>query len=160
MPNKKPKIHKFMEYYSKPLTRDRILYLNTLNTVEQEKVELYRDFILSLTHLIGDTFLGDDVVLTEEDCKGHFNWCWQKNIDVFKAEFLHFDLMGEHYYYFYKYFYDVFYGNKEKGENIIQKIITFWENIMSIERLKTHNEYDLFINLYKIQTKHFINNFP
>lgn len=159
MANKNQQLNKLVEYYSKPLSKDRIVYLNTLNAVEPEKVELYRDFILSLTILIGDTYLGEDAISEEEQYKSHFNWCWKKTIESFEKECLYFDQMGEHYYYFYKYFYDMFYSREDKPKNCISRFINFWEELMAIDRLKTHADYDLFINLYKIQTKHFKNNF-
>jgi hypothetical protein len=155
----KSQFNNIVEYYSKPLSKDKVTYLNTLHAVEHEKVELYKDFIISLTYLIGDTYLGDDVMIGEEAYKNHFNWCWRKNIDNFRLENLIFEDLGEHYYYFFKYFSDVFYTRMEKTKDLIPKIINFWDDIMSLDKVKTNSEYDLFINLYKIQTKHFKNNF-
>ena len=54
--------NKIIDYISSPLSHDRINYLNMLNEVTIEKVELFRDFIISLFYLVNDTYLGDDVI--------------------------------------------------------------------------------------------------
>lgn len=148
-------LNEFTEYHSKPLSKDRLQYLNNLNAVEYEHVELYRDFIVSLAYLIGDTYLGDNIHLDEVDRVGHFDWCWKKNLSNFELENLKFLDSGEHYYYFIKYFTDYYYLVSDKQSSLINRIILFWENIMTVDRLKTNSEYDLFINLYKIQKKNF-----
>lgn len=149
-------MNEFTEYQSKPLSKDRIQYLNGLNGVEFEYVELYKDFIISLTYIIGDTYLGDNVHLDESDRTGHFDWCWKKNVKNFQLENLKFLDAGDHYYYFLKYFTDYFYLISDKQPSLINRTIHLWENIMSIDRVKTSSEYDLFINLYKIQKKSLI----
>ena len=76
--NREP-IGRFIEYFSKPLSTEQLTYLNNINNVIPERVELYCDFIISLGYLIHDTYLGDDVIIDDNDRKSHFTWCWNKN---------------------------------------------------------------------------------
>lgn len=152
----KESIGRFVEYFSKPMNDDQIMYLNKINKVVFERVELYSDFVVSLCYLIHDTYLGDDVIITHDNQKNHFNWCWNKNIDNFKKENAFITHMGEHYYYYFNYFYDIFYVNVDKKESLFNKMIEFWYNTFSLIKNKTKSEYDLFIEIYKIMDKYFI----
>ena len=152
----KESIGRFIEYFSKPLNNEQLLYLNSINKVIYERVEVYNDFFVSLCYIIYDTYLGDDVITTEEDQKAHFNWCWNKNLDNFNKENIIFAVMGEHYYYCYNYFNDIFYGNSDKSKLLFNKIIEFWVNNFSMGKNKTKSEYDMFIEIYKIMNKYFM----
>jgi len=72
----KGKINRFLEYFSKQLSFEQVTYLNTINNITQEKVELFRDFSISLTYIIENSYLGDDVIEYQDDQINHFNWCW------------------------------------------------------------------------------------
>jgi predicted RNase H-like HicB family nuclease len=85
-----------IDYFSKPMTSDQINYLNKLHEVTVEKCEVYRDFIISLNYCIYDTYLGDDVINSEDILLTHYNWCWSKTIDNFGEENLFFVEKGEH----------------------------------------------------------------
>lgn len=149
---------KFVEYFSKPLNSDHITYLNNINNVYVERVELYSDFIVSLSHLVNDTYLGDDVMVRAEDIKSHFDWCWSQNIKNFSQEKLNFKKAGEHYYYFLNYFTEVYYSNPEKNQLFFEeRILKFWIEIFSLSLLKTKSEYDVFIDVYKMLNKYFGN---
>lgn len=152
----KEPIGKFIEYFSKPMSGEQLVYLNSINNVVTERVELYNDFIVSLCYLIYDTYLGDDVYGTFDDVKSHFNWCWDQNIKNFNKENLNFAPNGEHYYYFLNYFTEIFYSNQDKTKLLFAKIVDFWVNIFSLNRHKTKSEYDIFIEVYKTINKYFI----
>jgi hypothetical protein len=149
-------INKFIEYFSKPMSGEQLIYLNSINNVGTERVELFNDFIVSLCYLIHDTYLGDDVYSDIDDIKSHFDWCWNKNIDNFKKENLHFMSNGEHYYYFLNYFTEIYYRNQDKNKLLFNKVIDFWVNIFSLLKNKTKSEYDIFIEVYKTLNKYFI----
>ena len=70
----------FIKYITTPLTIEEMNLLYKANNVKYDKCELYYDFILSLNKLVVDTFLGDDVINSEESIKSHFGWCIKKNI--------------------------------------------------------------------------------
>jgi len=152
-------IHKFLEYFSKPLSFEQVQYLNTINNIMPEKVELFKEFSISLTYIINDTYLGDDVVEFQEDQINHFNWCWDKNIKNFKDENIFLQQKGEHYYYYLAYFMDIYYGNSNKSKGLFTKIVLFWDDVLSVDLLKTKSEYDLFCEIYKIMDKYFLNNY-
>jgi hypothetical protein len=152
----KESIGRFVEYFSKPMNNEQILYLNNINKVITERVELYCDFITSLCYLVHDTYLGDDVIVTYDDQKAHFNWCWNKNIDNFKKEDILISNMGEHYYYYFNYFNEIFYKNGDKNKLLFNKIVEFWYNTFSLVKNKTKSEYDLFVEIYKIMNKYFM----
>lgn len=151
-------MNRFLDYVSRPLTYDQLSYLHTLNGVTIEKVEVFKDFTTSLTYLIYDTYLGDDTIKNETDRLTHFNWCWKKNIENFLAEGLRFKESGEHYYYHLNYFMDIFYLSEWKDDVLFNKILFYWNEIITMNKAMTKSEYDIFIELYKIQNKHFLNN--
>jgi hypothetical protein len=153
----KESIGRLVEYVSKPLSGEHLAYLNTLNNVNVERVELFCDFSTSLSHLIVEYYLGDDVMLTENDKRSLFEWCWKKNIGNFGVEKLNFNLIGEHYYYYFNYFTDVFFENPEKNDLLFSKILSFWCAIFSLNKIKTRSEYDFFIEIYTILNKNFSN---
>jgi len=152
----KEPIGRFVEYFSKPMNNEQIIYLNNINKVMPERAELYCDFIISLSYLVYDTYLGDDVIITYDDQKGHFNWCWNKNIENFKKENISIPSSGEHYYYYFNYFNEIFYKNGDKSKPLFNKILEFWYNTFSLVKNKTKSEYDLFVEIYKIMNKYFM----
>lgn len=152
----KESIGRFVEYFSKPMNNEQVIYLNNINKVITERVELYGDFIVSLSYLIYDTYLGDDVIITIEDRKSHFNWCWNKNLDNFNKENIYFTKNGEHYYYCFNYFNDIFYNNGDKSKPLFNKIVDFWANTFSLSKNKTKSEYDFFVEVYKTMNKYFM----
>jgi hypothetical protein len=151
----RPQIKEFIEYFSKSLTEEQLVYLNKLNNVKTERVELYRDFIQSMCYLINDTYLGDDTISTDEHIVIHFNWCWLTNINNFKRENIDFKINGTHQNYFLTYFIEIFYKNKIKNTKLLDRMVDFWSEIFSIDKLKTKSEYDLFIEVYSTQDKYF-----
>jgi hypothetical protein len=56
------------------------------NNIIREKSELYYDFISSLINLIDETYLGSDIISTQEDMINHFMWCFQKVASNFEKE--------------------------------------------------------------------------
>ena len=156
MANREP-IGRFIDYFSKQLSSEQLEYLNHINQVIPEKVELYCDFAISLCYLINDTYLGDDTINDEEHIQLHFNWCWNTNIENFEKEGIKFKKNGEHYYYFLNYFTEIFYQNPDKSKILFNKIVEFWDNVLSVTKSKTKSEYDIFIEIYKVQGKYLVN---
>lgn len=151
-------IGNFVEYFSKPLNSDQIVYLNNINNVSFEKSELFCDFIISLFHIVNDTYLGEDVISTKEEITSHFNWCWDKNIKNFSEEKIIFKKTGEHYYYFLNFFTEIFYNSEDKTISFFnEKIIKFWKDIFSMSLTMTKSEYDIFIDVYKMFNKYLSN---
>lgn len=147
-----------MDYFSKPLSIEQITYLNTINNISSERVDLFRDFTLSLMHLINDTYLGDDTITTKEDQINHFNWCWDQNIKNFAKENIHLQSKGEHYYYYLTYFTDFYYTDDKKNDESFNKLLIFWNETISMELPKTKSDYDLFAEIFNVMNKYFLNN--
>ena len=77
--------------------------------IHREKIELFYDFLSSLYGLIDNTFLGIDVLYDEYDQLSHFTWCWEKTIDNFSKEKIHFKSKGTHYEYMWNFFFEAYY---------------------------------------------------
>lgn len=116
-----------------------------------ERVDLFRDFIISLTKLISNTYLGDDITSPEKQLS-HFKWCWNKNLKNFAAENIKFQSKGDHYRYFMKYFVEMFY---EKEDKDVQTglIIQFWTQIMGYLPPRRHIDLGIFIGYYNLMNK-------
>lgn len=149
-------LNNFIEYFSKKLSLNDLNKLNTQNKINTDRVDLYHDFIISLVYIIDETYLGDDFIKSEDDVKSHFKWCWLKNIDNFKKENILFCESGSHYHYYFDYFYRIYYKS-DKHNNLIDDIIEFWDSIFGLNKVKTMSQYDIFIEIYEICNKYFIN---
>lgn len=147
-----------VDYYSKPLTSDQISYLNKLHEVTLEKCEVFRDYVITLNFCICDTYLGDDVINSDENLLIHFNWCWERIIDNFGQENLFFVEKGEHYYYFLNYFTDTFYSLDDKTKVDLNDADDYWTNIFRIDGNKTKSQYNVFIEVYRLLNEYFLNN--
>ena len=73
-------------------------------------VMLYYDFILTLNKLIVETFLGDDVINSEEDIKNHFDWCIERVFNNFKKENIIFNNTEYIKEYFFNFYLELFYN--------------------------------------------------
>lgn len=145
----------FFNYITKPIKpEDAELWLSA-NNIIIEKVELFGDFCLTLNILILDTYLGDDetrgetnIKLTEEEDIQHFNWCWNKTIEIFDLENIIFNQKGEHYDYFLSFFTEMFYNQPEV--NLKTAIPNFFEDLFNLEKSFTKSDLDMLTNIYKL----------
>lgn len=144
------------EYFSRPMTGDQVTYLNNLNGIVFEKIEIFKEFLIALTDTIYTTYMGDDVTDTKKDKENHYSWAFNKTIDDFEKRDLYFMRDGEHYYYYFRYFNDIFYFEDNKSTELIGTIIDFWETILSFRISKTKSEYDIFLEIYKNLNKYFV----
>jgi len=142
----------FIEYISKPMKKEELFLLYKINGIVNERAELYLDFLSGLFDLITTTYLGDDIYDTE-DINKHFNWCWNKNIENFKKEKIYFLNNNELYDYFFVFYQESFYKEKDKTQPNINKLLNFWENIFKINEYKSMSEFESFLDLYKIFNK-------
>ena len=154
MRRKKFTTNQFVKYVTEQVTMEEMdLWLRAHN-VSVEKSGLFFDFICSLYLLIQDTFLGEDTIITIEDKKGHFIWCWEKNIDNFCDENIHFKTKGEHYDYFWNFFSESFYKDSDKES--IEKMDIYLNRLFKLFINKTKNELDVLADIYKILDKSLI----
>jgi len=143
----------FFLYVSKPVEADEFNFWVDSNNICFLKLELYRDFVISLTNLVYDTYLGDEntnetnIRLTTDDNMSHFNWCWKKNLENFRKESIHFEPDGEHYEFLKSFISETFYAQKNK--EVKMSITKFFDEVFNIETSFTKSDLDLLTTLYK-----------
>ena len=72
-----------------------------------------------LNRKVVNTFLGDDVINSEEDVKNHFKWCFNDVVEKFSQEGIYFldtKILKE---YFYNFYIEIFYNSSNK--KMVQK---------------------------------------
>ena len=62
-----------------------ILLLLKINGFTVERANLLLDFVQSITQKIVRTYLGD-TLMTTEDKRKHFDWCWKSVLKDFSKE--------------------------------------------------------------------------
>jgi hypothetical protein len=152
--NKILKTIDFIEYISKPMDKKDIQLIFKINQVVIERAELLLDFIESLFNKIISTYMGDEL-MSEQDQKKHFNWCWESVVSDFKKEFIYFDVKGMFYDYFSYFILESFYKEKDKTDKNIKQTLFFIINSFNYKKITTKSEIDNFIDLYKIFNKSF-----
>lgn len=144
----------FINWVSKPLNSEDITLWFNVNNIIVEKLDLFFDFTISLANLIQETYLGNfgeknemTIVLNDEEINNHFDWCWNKIVQNFKKEKIDFNLTGEHKEYFYNFFTEAFYN--QKNEIVRNSINKFYENIFNVNGQYTKSDLDMLTELYK-----------
>ena len=133
------------------MKKDDILLMYRINNVIPERSALYLDFSHSLFDLVVTTYMGDEL-MDAKRVKEHFDWCWKKTIEAFQKERIYFE-STELYNYFFTLFLESFYGESDKSEKNVNKILEFWQDIFRYSTSKTLSEIEAFIDLYKIFDK-------
>jgi len=143
----------FFSYISKPVEDDEFQFWVDSNNICFLKLELYRDFIMSLVNLVASTYLGDDtdfetlIRLSDEQNTEHFNWCWKKTLENFRKENIHFEPDGEHYEFLKSFLDETFYNQKIK--EIKESVVKFFEEVFNTETMFTKSDLDLVTTIYK-----------
>jgi hypothetical protein len=118
------------------------------HNIIREKSELYYDFLSSLLNIIDETYLGVDIIKSDEDMVSHFNWCFKKVISNFEQERIYFNTNDEHYDYLWIFFYKAYYTCT--AENKTEILSEYFKVIFNFNRIKTPSELESFTDLYKI----------
>jgi hypothetical protein len=144
----------FFNYITKPITPEDVDIWFRINNIIPEKMDLYYDFTFSLYYLIIETYFGHDdktsetkIVMSDDDKKKHFEWCWAKTIDNFNKESIAFNDKGEHYDYFLEFFMEIFYNQKD--DKIRLSIRSFFDDIFDRKKPFTKSDLDMVSNIYK-----------
>jgi hypothetical protein len=148
----------FFNYTTKPIKPEEVDILFRANNVIREKMELYSDFTLTLNILVVNTYLGESdtpketkINLTDEDNQKHFEWCWNKAINIFQEEGVKFNREGEHFDYFKSFFDDVFYSQTDKVSH--ESIEKFFTDLFEMSKTNTKLDLDTLILIYKLMDK-------
>jgi len=146
----------FFNWMTKPLPKDEVITWFNIHNMTYEKIELYGDISKSLTKVIMDTYLGDSVsetkiLLSQDDNKSHFDWCWKKIVEDFKREKIFIKKNGEHKEYFEHFFIDTFYN--QSIESVRKSIPKFLTEIFDTDITYSKSDLDLLTELYKLMEK-------
>lgn len=139
----------FMSYMVDPLTYEQMNLLYKANDVKYEKCKLYYDIIKSLNKLIYDTYLGEDFINDTHKAQ-HYNWCFKTVIDNLKKEKIILNNTNELRDYFFFFYDELFYKDKDKN---LEKIDNLPELSFNYSRLKSRSDMDIMIELYKLFEK-------
>ena len=151
----------FFNYITQPMKPEDVDIWFRINNIIPEKMDLYYDFTFSLYYLIVETYLGDDnngtetkIVMTDDDKKNHFQWCWKKTIENFNKESIIFNEKGEHLDYFLDFFMEIFYDQKE--DKIKNSIGTFFSDVFDRKKPFTKSDLDMISSIYKSLDKNIL----
>ena len=136
----------FYNYITEPVTTEDMRLWVRHKNIDVDRAELFYDFIDSVHTLVHETFLGDDVITNEEDKQKHFNWCWNKTITNFKEENIIFNAEGDHYNYFWNFFHQSYYTDKDKRD--VDNINNYFLILSKLHILKTKSELDMLSDIY------------
>jgi len=142
MDNKKEEHITFETY------KDQIDVWYKAHNIIREKSEIYYDFLSTLLNLIDETYLGSDVIKTEDDMINHFNWCFNKITSNFEQERIYFNTKSTHYEYLWFFFYKGYYMCST--ENKHQILSDYFKVLFNFNKVKTPIELESFTDLYKI----------
>jgi hypothetical protein len=118
------------------------------HNIIREKSELYYDFLSSLLDLIDETYLGSDVLISDDDIINHFNWCFAKIKNNFEQERIHFIVRGSYYEYLWALLYAGYYkSNNEQKYKILSE---YFKELFIFNKVKNPIELESFIEIYKI----------
>lgn len=149
----------FHNWLSVPLpTEDVDTWFRAHNMIP-ERIDLYGEIFKSLSLVVIDTYLGDEVtetkvVLDQQDVINHFEWCWKKLIKDYEKENIIIDSDGDHKYYFLSFFLDSFYSQKEK--NIRDAIPEFIDELFNLDKPFAKSDLDILTEIYKLLNKNVI----
>lgn len=136
------------EHITFEIYKEQIDTLYRSHNIIRKKAELYYDFILSLLNIIDETYLGSDVITSAEDMVNHFSWCFNKVVSNFEKEKIYFNTKDTHYDYLWVFFYKAYYTCNT--ENKTQILAEYFRVLFSYNIIKTPQELESFIDLYKI----------
>jgi hypothetical protein len=129
--------------------REQINMWYSANNVIREKAELYYDFISSLITLIDKTYLGSDVISTQEDMTNHFMWCFNKILSDFEHERIKFTSVSTTAYdYLWYFLYKGYYSSN--AENKLEVLLEYFNYLFDLNIVKTPPELETFMDFYKI----------
>ncbi len=138
----------YLEFISSESYKHQIDIWYRAYNISREKTELFYDFLMSLYDLIENTYLGTDVLSSEEDQRNHFTWCWNKTIDNFNKEKIFFKERGQSYDYFWNFFLEAHYFTKL--DDNITKIPEYFRKLFDFKHKKSRSELDMLTEIYKL----------
>ena len=147
---------RFFDWLAKPMDREDIVSWYLANNITLELTELFRDFCISFLELLEETYLGGDdndssetkIGMSNEQKKEHFIWCWNKTVENFKKEEIHFIFNEKDSSFFETFFFDIFYS--QNMSNYKTSINEFFSQIFDYKYQKTKSDIEIFTDIYKL----------
>lgn len=122
--------------------------------VVKDRVEIFKDFSISLLNYIFQYYIDKESLSDDVDIRNHFLWCYKKVCDEFLLEEIDFTDNNELIEYFYSYYYNQFYKpNIENSEANLEFFDKFWREIFEIHKQKNKNIFNIMVEAYKIFDK-------
>jgi hypothetical protein len=148
----------FFNWMTKPMPQEEVIIWFNIHNMNYEKIELCGDIFKSFNYIITDTYLGNNtetfetkIILSQQDNEDHFQWCWNKMVEDFGKEDIKIKHGGDHKEYFFNFYNDTFYNQKEKS--VIGSIPSFLLEVFDIEKPFTKSDLDILTELYKLIEK-------
>ncbi len=143
----------FFNWIVKPIPKDEVTIWFNIHNMSYEKIELYGDIFMTLHYLIVDTYMDNDsietkIIITNKDNENHFNWCWNKMIEMFESENIQIIKSGKHKDYFKSFYMDTFYNVQNKVHK--DSIHTFLTNTFNVNQTFTKSDLDILTEIYKL----------
>ena len=135
------------EHLTSETYKEQIEVWYKTHNIIREKAELYYDFLFSLLDIVDETYLGSDVIKSDEDMINHFNWCFNKVVSNFEQERIYFNNKDTHYDYLWVFFYKAYYTCPT--ENKMEILSEYFKVLFNFNRIKTPPELESFTDLYK-----------
>lgn len=149
----------FFNWIAKPLPNDEVVIWFNVHNMIYEKIELYGDIFKSLNCVITDTYMGDSngdspetkIVLSPDDKKSHFDWCWNKMVENFQKENITITIDGDHKDYLKSFYMDTFYHQTQK--NVKDSVPVFLNEIFNMSKPFSKSDLDMITEIYKMMEK-------
>jgi hypothetical protein len=138
----------YLEFISSESYKNQIDVWYKAHNISREKIEFFHDFLISLYDLVNETYLGPDVVITEEDQRNHFTWCWDKVIENTSKEKIYFKDRGNFYEYFWNFFLEAYYYQMIDNKTV--RIVEYFNVLFKFNHRKTRSELDMLSEIYKL----------
>ena len=131
--------------------REKIQLLYDANNIIREKSELYYDFIVSLLTIIDETYLGRDLISTQDDITNHFMWCFNKVLKNFEYERIKFTpISNTTYDYLWYFIYTKYYSPVSKIDDKYNVLVDYFTFLFDYTAIKSTLEINSYINFYKM----------
>ena len=155
---------KFLNWLTKPLSDEDLDVWFRVNNMIPEFINLFRDFCLSFYFTMNETYLGDShgksketkIGLTQRDKENHFEWCWNKTVDNFELEGIHFVFDSKDKDYFKEFFFEIFYDSKNR--NVKGGLLEFFRQIFNNNRPMSKSDLEILTDLYKTLERSLVSN--
>jgi hypothetical protein len=91
------------------------------------------------------------IVLSPEDKKSHFNWCWRKMVENFQKENITITIDGEHKEYLKSFYMDIYYN--QSNNKVRSSVSVFLSEIFNMSKPFSKSDLEMITEIYKMMDK-------